>query len=60
MKAEATPKSEDVEKITPVFMAPISLRLKRKRSMERPMLNAPTVVMYGIADRETCHSSPSA
>lgn len=46
-KAKRAPISEEVEKIAPVFIAPISLRANRNSTMEKPMLKAPTVNTYG-------------
>ena len=42
-KAKRAPINEEVEKIAPVFMAPISLKANRNSTMEKPMLKAPTV-----------------
>ena len=41
MKANTAPKSEDVENMMPVFIAPISLRPNKKKRIEKPMLKAP-------------------
>ena len=59
IKANIAPNSGDVENITPVFITPISLRLNKKKSMEKPMLKAPADTKYGKADNEILNSSPS-
>jgi len=42
IKANAVPKKDEVEYITPVFIEPISLRANTNNTMENPMLKAPT------------------
>ncbi len=42
MKAKTIPKKEEVAKITPVFIDPISLNEKRNSNIERATLKAPT------------------
>ena len=41
-KANIAPKRDDVEKMTPVRIEPISLNAKRKSKIEKAILNAPT------------------
>ena len=60
MKAKRAPNREDVEKIIPVRMEPISLRLNMKKSIEKPMLNAPAVTKYGSVYKGIERVNPSA
>ena len=41
-KEKTAPKREDNEKMTPVLIEPIFLNAKRKKRIEKAMLNAPT------------------
>jgi len=52
MKANEAPKRDDVENSTPVFMEPISLRANMNKTMENPMLKAPTENKYGKTESE--------
>src|SRR3972149_8449340 len=59
IKANAAPKNDEVEYITPVFMEPISLRAKTNSTIEKPMLKAPTEIRYGIENIGILKSTPN-
>jgi hypothetical protein len=60
MKAKTAPNKEDIEKIMPVRMEPISLRPSMKKRIENPMLKAPAVTKYGTAYSGIVKAHPSA
>lgn len=57
-KAKAAPKSEEVEKITPVRKEPISLSPSIKNKIDKPMLKTPTTIKYGKTESGTRSQRP--